>query len=217
MKQQRAHWFAAASAAVALWVAFAAVSALTHGFTDFTSEAWRRSNVRKTPYMLPNTALEDEQGRFFSLHSLCEPKDESKVVVLDFIYTRCATICKSLGYSSSQLAQQLAYAGDRVQVVSISFDPAYDTPAKLSAFKRQMEPSTSTSPSPWRLARPVSSAEASKLLTSAGVVVIADGFGGWDHNVALHLVNGSCQLMELLDVEDVNRAKQRIEQLLAAG
>jgi protein SCO1/2 len=59
-----------------------------------------------------------------------------RIVVIDFIYTRCTTVCPVL---SQVLALVQDGLGDRlngrdIRLVSISVDPAADTPERLNAF-----------------------------------------------------------------------------------
>jgi protein SCO1/2 len=178
---------------------------LTAGLTLFTSESWRRDAIEKNPIALPDVSLQDERGQFFKLRSLC-----GQVMVLDFIYTRCPTVCKTLGASSSQLAQRWTQDGHPVTVLSISFDPANDEPAQLADFKKRME----SQASPWRLARPTHMHERDQLLAAANVVVIPDGMQGYDHNAALHIVNKDCRISQILDLEDIENANRKIQSLL---
>jgi protein SCO1 len=178
---------------------------LTAGLQIFTSETWRRAEIANAPRHLPDTWLEDERGQAFNLRSLC-----GQVMVLDFIYTRCPSVCKSLGVTSSQLAQRFTQAEQAVAVISISFDPLQDTPEHLRTFKAQMEPH----PSAWRLARPLRPTELDRLLATAGVVVIADGMQGYDHNAALHIVDKDCRITRLHDMEDMEDAQRTVQTLL---
>jgi len=178
---------------------------LTAGLQIFTSETWRRAEIASAPRALPDTWLEDERGQTFNLRSLC-----GQVMVLDFIYTRCPTVCKSLGVTSSQLAQRFTQAGQAVTVMSLSFDPLHDAPEQLRAFKAHMEPQPST----WRLARPLRGTERDQLLRTAGVVVIPDGMQGYEHNAALHIVDKNCRITQLLDIEDMEDAQRTVQKLL---
>lgn len=179
---------------------------LTAGLSLFTSEAWRRAAVQAAPRQLPSVQLEDELGAKFELADLC-----GRVLVVDFVYTQCPTICKSLGATSSQLAHRLALQDDTADamVVSISFDPGRDTPARLRAFRSAMEPS----PSGWRLLRPTDGDGLASLLKSFGVVAIDDGLGGFDHNAALHVVDRNCRIARIVDAEDVDAAIATVRQL----
>lgn len=175
------------------------VSWLTAGLSAFTAESWRRAAIEASPRPVPVVQLQDESGRLLSLDSLC-----GRVMVIDFVYTRCPTVCKALGVSSSQLARRLSGIEglEDVVVMSVSFDPDRDTPDRLEEFKRAMEPS----PTSWRLARPVSSEGRRRLLEVFGVVVIPDGTGGYDHNAALHVVDSRCRLVRVLDADAVGEA-----------
>ncbi len=178
---------------------------LTAGLQIFTSETWRRTEIANAPRALPDVLLEDEHGQTFPLRSLC-----GQIMVLDFIYTRCPTVCKTLGATSSQLAQRFTQAGQAVTVMSVSFDPQYDDPRHLAAFKQHMEPQASA----WRLARPVHNTERDQLLATAGVVVIPDGMQGYEHNAALHIVDKNCRITQLIDMEDMDHAQRTVQTLL---
>jgi protein SCO1 len=206
--EQRGRSYIAVAATVAAAVAGAAVLwHLTSGLSSFTSESWRRASVAESPRALPEAVLQDQQGRQFSTRDLC-----GKVVVVDFVYTRCPTVCKALGGASAQLAARLddeIAVGDAM-VLSISFDAANDTPMRMNEFKHRFE-RTGTR---WVVARPSSDSARRALLAAFGVVAIPDGMGGYDHNAALHVVDKSCRLMRVLDPEDVDHAETLVRSLL---
>lgn len=194
---------AGASAVVALCMGLGTAWSVTTGFNIFTTESWRRADVRAKPRNLPDVALQDQTGEPTSLGDLC-----SKVLVVDFIYTRCNAVCRSQGAITSQLARRLSDQRESAKVLSISFDPKSDGPASLAQFKRIMEPS----PTPWMLARPTQIEDTNRLLETFGVVVISDGFGGYDHNSALHVVD-RCKLVQVLDTEDIDGAERAVRRL----
>jgi cytochrome oxidase Cu insertion factor (SCO1/SenC/PrrC family) len=57
------------------------------------------------------------------------------VVVVDFVFTTCTTVCPALSAIFARVQEQL---GDRlgrgVRLVSVSLDPAHDTPPRLKAY-----------------------------------------------------------------------------------
>lgn len=58
-----------------------------------------------------------------------------RVVVVDFVYTTCTTVCPVLSALFGQVQQRLgARLGEQVSLVSISVDPARDTPQRLKAY-----------------------------------------------------------------------------------
>lgn len=62
---------------------------------------------------------------------------KDKVVVIDFIFTRCAGACPILTERLNAVRRQLGpLFGEKVRFVSISIDPEYDTPQELAGFAR---------------------------------------------------------------------------------
>jgi protein SCO1/2 len=59
---------------------------------------------------------------------------DSRVVVLNFIYTTCTTICPLSSQVFGALQERLGSDSARVHLVSISIDPEQDTPARLREY-----------------------------------------------------------------------------------
>lgn len=65
---------------------------------------------------------------------------EGKIVVIDFIFTRCGSICPVLTATMARTQKLLADRTNRdVQLVSISVDPTHDTPEVLKKFGEKFE------------------------------------------------------------------------------
>jgi protein SCO1/2 len=80
----------------------------------------------------PDFTLTDQDGRRVSLADL-----RGRLVVLDFIYTRCPGPCPTLTGVHAELQRRLPPAlRERTHFVSISLDPARDTPEALRAYAR---------------------------------------------------------------------------------
>src|SRR5712691_4974642 len=61
---------------------------------------------------------------------------KDRVVVMNFIFTTCTTICPTMGATFSRVQRLL---GDRsVSLISVSVDPATDTPQRLDAWRRPL-------------------------------------------------------------------------------
>ena len=80
----------------------------------------------------------DEQGRERSL----EDYFGDKFVVLSFIYTNCNDVngCPLATFVLGQLQQRMSRDGrlaDQVRMISLSFDPGFDTPAVMTKYGRQ--------------------------------------------------------------------------------
>src|SRR5260370_21761958 len=81
---------------------------------------------------LPDVSLIDQHGSAVSLASL-----KGKPVLIDFIYTSCASTCPMLTAKMAAIAHQLGPAlGADVTIVSISLDPEHDTPAALAKYAK---------------------------------------------------------------------------------
>ncbi|MGB0514484.1 MAG: SCO family protein [Wenzhouxiangellaceae bacterium] len=60
---------------------------------------------------------------------------ENRRVALQFIFTSCGTICPPMGAQFAALGKLLDEKGiDDVHLISVSIDPARDTPEKLAAW-----------------------------------------------------------------------------------
>jgi cytochrome oxidase Cu insertion factor (SCO1/SenC/PrrC family) len=81
---------------------------------------------------LPDVSLVDQRGDAFSLASL-----KGKPVLIDFIYTSCASTCPLLTAKMVQVARELGPAlGAGVKIVSITLDPEHDGPAELDKYAK---------------------------------------------------------------------------------
>ena len=72
--------------------------------------------------------MTDSEGRTFQSSALA-----GKVLVVDFIYTNCPAECPMMSYKMHALEKEV-HGQDDVRLVSVSVDPARDTPAALKAF-----------------------------------------------------------------------------------
>ena len=81
---------------------------------------------------LPNVSLIDQNGATVSLASL-----KGKPVLIDFIYTSCASTCPMLTAKMAAIAHGLGPAlGADVKIVSITLDPERDHPAELAQYAK---------------------------------------------------------------------------------
>jgi protein SCO1/2 len=81
---------------------------------------------------IPDLVLRDQNGRRVRFYS---DLIKDKVVVLSFFYTSCAYTCTMQGKSFSRLQSLLGERlGKSVFLISVSTDPAKDSPAQLKAW-----------------------------------------------------------------------------------
>lgn len=95
-----------------------------------------KSGVFEPPRMAPEIGLPGSNGKPFKLQ-----EQRGKVLVLEFGFTHCETVCPVSLAALAQARKQLGAAGRGVQVVFISVDPQRDTPARLRAYLAQFDPS----------------------------------------------------------------------------
>ena len=120
-----------------------------------------------------------------------------RVVVVEFIYTTCPTICVALGESFAKLRDQIQTAGlaNRVRLISISFD-LRDSPDALRDYAQVHGADGGL----WTTARPETEQALNALLKIFGITVVPDGAGGFVHNVALHVVDRQGRLVAIFDI-----------------
>lgn len=162
----------------------------TDSFHAYTTETARREQVLRQPRPLPHIALEDQDGRPFRLQDY-----HGRLVAVEFIYTRCETLCRVLGAAFKQIRDQLPPDKD-VALVSVSFDPRRDEPPALKRYAR----AHGADGEQWRVARPRSETDLGPLLAAFGVVVIPDGMGEFEHNAAIHLLDREGRLVQISDI-----------------
>jgi uncharacterized membrane protein YozB (DUF420 family)/cytochrome oxidase Cu insertion factor (SCO1/SenC/PrrC family) len=81
---------------------------------------------------VPDFTLTDAAGKPFTAAQL-----DGHVTVLDFIFTSCPEVCPRMTSEMARLQKWVVDRGGAVKLVSVSVDPAHDTPEKLRAFAQQ--------------------------------------------------------------------------------
>lgn len=87
-----------------------------------------------TQIRFPDEALYDQDGRPVKLVS---DVVGDRLVVMDFVFTSCTTICPLLSGIMSGVQEGLGDEGGDVSLVSVTVDPARDTPARLKAYAQK--------------------------------------------------------------------------------
>lgn len=191
---------------LAACAAWAAASGLTLGFEAWTAEGARRLQAQARVLSAPATPMAGPGSDGHTLAQLLANGRQATVV--DFIYTRCTSVCSALGTAFQQMQAQLrAEAGAQggepaVRLLSISFDAAHDDARALRAHARLMR----ADPAIWRMAAAAQPADLPALLSRYGVVVIPDGQGGWEHNAALLVMDPAGRLVRIFDYDDLETA-----------
>ena len=192
----------AARGAIGLTISAALVVVMmgtaTRGFSALTTDTARALDVAATPVSVPRIVLLDMHR---AAHTL---RDEQRSTIVDFIYTRCVTVCSALGGVYQTLQSEVRARGlqSQVRLLSVSFDPVWDTPARLGPYADMMR----ADPAIWRIATVADSRALPAVLQAFGVRVIEDGVNGYVHNAALHVVDPDGRLVAILPFDAIGEA-----------
>jgi protein SCO1 len=170
--------------------AFAGLDRWTRGGSAWTYDELRLLDAQAGIVRAPAVRLLDD------LTPLWEQREGARQAYLvDFIYTRCISVCQALGSEYQRMQSALAADPARVRLVSLSIDPAGDSPQALAAWARRQH----AEPLWWTVGRARTPGKGQDLLRALGVVVVPDGTGGFVHNGAIHLIDAQGRLRALFD------------------
>jgi protein SCO1 len=135
----------------------------------------------------------DTRGTPASLQTLLN----ERISVLSFIYTRCAspTACPhatGVLRTIHQISQQDRAIADNAQLITLSFDPAYDTPARMATYAKWV---VSENPgADWQFLTTASERQLAPILQDYGQVIDRkqnpyDPLGPFFHPVRVYLVD----------------------------
>jgi protein SCO1/2 len=104
---------------------------VNHQLHQATAAMSRRKYVKQGEY-IPNFAMIDQHGEFLQIRQL-----QGKPFVLNFIFTRCTipTMCPASSIRMADMQDAAREGGlNGLQFVSITFDPAFDSPGILNQY-----------------------------------------------------------------------------------
>jgi len=85
---------------------------------------------------LPDLPLLDQEGKPVRFYT---DLVKGKVVMMNFVFTSCTTICPPMGATFAKVQKLLGErAGKDVHLISVSVDPGTDTPERLAAWKQKL-------------------------------------------------------------------------------
>jgi protein SCO1/2 len=85
-------------------------------------------------YSMPDVTLVNQDGKKVQFKSVVK---QGKVVILDFIFGTCTTICPVLSASFVNFQNKLGPDSEKVQLISVSIDPEHDTPKVLKEYLKK--------------------------------------------------------------------------------
>lgn len=211
-EQQAPTWRDTLAALAVLAAAAGMASVLTDGFERWTFEELRRERALRGEIQAGPVHLVDTQARAL-LAFAAAPRCENQVLMVDFIYTRCLTVCQTLGMEFHQMQERVRGTSPRPALLSISIDPVRDGPADLAAYARMHKADAAL----WSLVAPATPADARRLGRQLGVVAVPDGFGGFVHNGAIHVMDACGRVHGIVDHAHWARALELGQQAVEAS
>ncbi len=148
----------------------------------------------ESPVAMPNPVTFDQHGK---LHLLLD--FDKRFLVLDFIYTRCPTVCLTMGRIFKMLQEDFRVMGlqNDVQFLSVGFDYEHDTSEALREYLQHHNADTVN----WAGLRLDSLSNLQDLLRKSGVVVLPAADGSYVHNAAIYLIDRG-NLVGIFDWQD---------------
>jgi protein SCO1 len=151
-------------------------------------------------------ALTDERGQPFTDAAL-----RGHVTIVDFVFTRCDTICPVITMKMARLQDKTVDAAAVIKLASFSVDPAYDTPERLAEYAQRYR----ADPARWRFVTgppddmrrlvegPFMNSMANEGITPSGAPAIS-------HSGYFLLVDGNAHVRGVYDSNDIKRLDQMI-------
>ena len=155
--------------------------------------------------VVPAFTLTDERGHEFTEEAL-----RGHPTIIDFVFTRCDTICPIVSARMEELQERiLDRRAESIKILSITVDPAYDTPEKLAAYAERFH----ARPDKWRFVTgPVDKVRAlvegpfMNLMRNEGLT--PSGAPSISHNGHFVLVDGDLHIRGLYDSNDIQRLEE---------
>ena len=117
---------------VLLFIASVALGQDKDGHANHMKMMQQESGANHADITLPNATLITQDGAEVNL---ADDVVGDRIVVVNFVYTTCTTVCPVLSAIFSQVQNKLGdRVGDDVVMVSISVDPLRDTPARMKSY-----------------------------------------------------------------------------------
>jgi protein SCO1/2 len=173
-----------------------------------TTESLRQVELNESPKKIPALVVVDSTNQELEIAKLSSGK---RVLIIDFIYTRCQTVCLSLGSVFQVLQAKIIELGleDQIGLVSISFDPTHDDAQALQRYEKRLQ----MQPKIWRAYSLKNPNDRQSLLDAFGIMVIPAPLDEFEHNAALHIVRGEY----LLRIFPLDSSEQALFQAVALG
>ncbi len=176
-------------------------SLITSDLANFTFESERKSQLFLSK---PSISLQliNASGQRISLANLA--KQHNKILVTEFIYTRCKTLCLTLGdyFHQAQTHIKAQSLQQKIHLLSISFDVAADNPQRLKRYQSRMKMDDQI----WSIATMASHADLDMAKRQLGLVVLENSANEFVHNSAFLVISPQGKLLGIYDDDDIQGA-----------
>jgi len=178
------------------WAIFWTAFLITRGDTKEPVQASRLAVIRAAP----DFALRTQEGQTLSRDDL-----RGKILLVSFIFTTCNGTCPATTHRMSQVQEELKKRGlekgGAIQLVSISLDPARDTPAVLKGYMRLYDLDAGN----WSfLTGPAD--QVAKTIAAWGMWARPAANGQLDHPSRIFLVDQAGRIREIYNLSFMNPA-----------
>ena len=148
---------------------------------------------------IPDVELLDQNGRKIHFYT---DLVKGKTVAINFIFTTCTTICPPLGATFARVQKELGdKVGRDVRFISISVDPATDTPERLKAWGAKFHAGdgwtlvTGAKPQVDELLRALGASSARREDHTPTILIGNDASGSWTRTYGLAKASELVQLI----------------------
>lgn len=150
-------------------------------------------------------AVLDAGGKPRQLHD----QFDGRITVLSFIYTRCGDpngcpLATGLLHKLLLISRQDPLIAEHLQLISLSFDPEYDTPQVMAGYGGSLSTQSdgNDAGSGWQFLTTASEAELQPILAAYGQTIdakqdSADPFGPYYHQLKLFLIDDQSQIRNI--------------------
>lgn len=175
---------------------------MTHRYSNVTLESQRRIDLFKQQPDLSFLRTIDDKGEVSNIAQLATKTN--KILITEFIYTQCKTICLSLGNTFQQAQTQIIEKNlsKKLGLVSISFDVSHESIDTLKFFRQRMHADSQV----WFLVKMQDAKVLEIAKKQLGLMVIKDFQKDFVHNSAFIVVSPTGHVLGIFDPEEISDA-----------
>jgi protein SCO1/2 len=193
------------------WVLIGGVA--TNGYANFVLESERRDMLFSEQPNLTFMRMIDDDGQLINLSQYAI--QQNKVLIAEFIYTKCKTLCITLGNLFQQTQFQIIENNLQSQLglVSISFDVANENQASLQSYRKRMRAKSDV----WTIFKMSDQTVLESAKRKLGLMVIENDQKDFVHNSAFIVISRTGDLIGIYAIDDISSAIEQSINLTLHG